>query len=758
MNEPSILTSSERSTAEFPIQLIFPPQAHFTQPYLALPCLKAWLESQGFEDVEQMDLSVESYEHFLSPRYLERAALRAEEKLDLEQFRSRQQVPFDQMAAYRAAAESRVSAKALVERVEAAKAVLRGKNFYEAEHYQPAVRTIYNALRLVSAAHFPTALTPHNFTMRHSIERSAEVLAGTLDEDENPYIAWFRTEIMPRLVARRPRLVGLSVIYGSQLIPALTLGRIIKEELPDCHVTAGGGFLAYIGAKLMAAPGMHQCLDSIVEHEGERPMQLLAQALRDGTGLEDVGSLTWFKRDQRDQSEPRAVVNLRCHPIDFGDAPLPNFDGLPLDLYFSEQVVLPYDVNRGCYHSECTFCTLPSVIGPGFRTRRVKGMVDHIEALQAKHGLSNFYFITDCMPPATLRELPRELIGRGIDIQWSCDAKVERRSYEDGGAQLLFDSGCRKLLFGFECVTPRILLMMEKGQTTSDVTFVTEACHRAGISVTWYAMVGFPSETRREAEATTQFIRDHAGLIQEVSLQNFHIDEVSEVYRTPERYGVTVHHDEQADLQLYHDYSVKEGLSQVEAAEVHADVRQVLRECLPIFSGENILFFMQKSHYFLHLARGTTPAEFSAQCLARNQQQAARNLRDDLIVNKTLASLPIPFSHSEARRSLGTRLAIAARPENQTGTFDLKASKVAARFTPALMRDKRILIYIADQAQFVELRPDGLRALEALKAAGGLSDLRSSIDSSGPDAEVAVERLNSFAGELYRLGVLQTAK
>ena len=35
----------------FPIDLIFPPQAHQTQPYLALPCIKAWLEDKGYTNV-----------------------------------------------------------------------------------------------------------------------------------------------------------------------------------------------------------------------------------------------------------------------------------------------------------------------------------------------------------------------------------------------------------------------------------------------------------------------------------------------------------------------------------------------------------------------------------------------------------------------------------------------------------------------------------------------------------------------------------
>ncbi|MFT7484718.1 MAG: anaerobic magnesium-protoporphyrin IX monomethyl ester cyclase [Candidatus Paceibacteria bacterium] len=735
----------------FPITLVFPPQAHFTQPYLALPCLKAWLQEHGFDDVQTLDLSVESYEHFLTPEYLTWAAQRAEERLPFERFGQGSHISFEEMPAFRAAVETRVSAAALIERIEDAKAVLRGRNFFDSESYLPAVRTIYNALRIVSAAHYPSALTPHNFTMRYAIERSAEVLEATLNEAENPYIDWFRKCVLPDLIERRPRLVGLSVIYGSQLIPALTLGRMIKQALPDCHITAGGGFLAYIGDKLMAAPGIEVCLDSIVEHEGERPMEQLAAALRDGTSLEGIDSLTWFDREQ---APVKAVANLRGHPITLNEAPLPDFSGLPLELYFSAKVVLPYDVNRGCYHSECTFCTLPTVIGPGYRSRKVTSMVEHLLELQSTHGTDEFYLVTDCMPPATLRELPRELLRQEANITWSCDAKVERKSYQDGGAQLLYDAGCRKLLFGFESVTPRILTMMEKGQTTEDVTFVSRACHEAGISVTWYAMVGFPSETHEEAEATMEFIEQHAGMIQEVSLQNFHVDEVSEVFRTPDRYGVTIHDDPNADLQLYHDYSVSSGMSQEDAAEIHAEARQLLREALPIFSGENVLYFMQKSHYYLHLARGASPTEFAEQCKQREASRESREVGDKLMVSANLEFLPIPFSHSTCRRALGSRLARAARPENQTGSFDAQAAQLAGSRVPPLARESRVLIYVADEAEFLELHPDGVIAIDALRKAGSLGELRRSIASHSGSGPSAREHLDRFAGALQRSGVL----
>ena len=113
----------------FPITLAFVPQGHFTQPYLALPCLKAWLQAAGFDDVEQRDLSIEAYDHFLSPAYLRRAQERVRERLPLSTFEDRENLPLGELRAFRSAAESEVSANAVIADVEAAKAVLRSDNY-----------------------------------------------------------------------------------------------------------------------------------------------------------------------------------------------------------------------------------------------------------------------------------------------------------------------------------------------------------------------------------------------------------------------------------------------------------------------------------------------------------------------------------------------------------------------------------------------------------------------------------------------------
>jgi hypothetical protein len=630
----------------------------------------------------------------------------------------------------------------VVDRVEEAKAVVRSEAFYDADRYLPAMRTLYHGLRLASAAHHPCELTPHNFTTGHANDHSTEVLAATRDREQNPFLEHFEEDLLPRLLARRPRVLGMSVIYGSQLVPALTLGRLVKQHLPDCHVTAGGGFLAYIGRKLMSAASTAECLDSLVFHEGEGPLLALCESLRDGTRLHGVGSLAWF-----DGGAP--VFNDPAHPVRLDAAPPPDFDGLPFERYFSPEPVLPYDVNRGCYYGECTFCTLPTVIGPGFRTRSAATIADHVVHLRDRYGARNFNLITDCMPPGMLRDLPEELIAREAGVNWWADARVEPRAYSAEACRRLYESGCRKLLFGFESASPRILKLMQKGQSPRATLEVARNCADAGISVTFYAMVGFPGETREEARQTLRFLVENNDVVREVSLQTFHVDEVAVTYREPERFGMTILDDPQGDLALYHDYEAAEGMTRAEAAEAFQEMMAAFREAFPLFEGDHLLYFMQKSHYFLHLARGTTPEEFAASCDAREAARGQRGASGDLLSAPGLALADLPFSYVEVVRRLGHPLARAIRPDFTTGRYVAGAREAAESALGSVPRDARVLAYAPGAAELAELRPDGRAVLEALTAAGSLLALA--------DDPVATDRLRAFAEPLARLGILVPA-
>ena len=126
----------------------------------------------------------------------------------------------------------------------------------------------------------------------------------------------------------------------------------------------------------------------------------------------------------------------------------------------------------------------------------------------------------------------------------------------------------------------------------------------AGISVTLYAMVGFPSETLEEARGTLQTILDHQSLIQEVSVRVFYLDERSEIFKRREEFDIVeIYPDEESDLQVYYDFKATTGMSRREARDVYLEFTQALRSHFPVFQNTNMLYHELKSHYFLYLAK-----------------------------------------------------------------------------------------------------------------------------------------------------------
>ena len=74
--------------------LIFPPQGHFTQPYLSLPSLAAYLRQNGYEDTWQLDVNIAAYDHFLSEERLTRSLARINAKERLAELDAKQTLIF----------------------------------------------------------------------------------------------------------------------------------------------------------------------------------------------------------------------------------------------------------------------------------------------------------------------------------------------------------------------------------------------------------------------------------------------------------------------------------------------------------------------------------------------------------------------------------------------------------------------------------------------------------------------------------------
>ncbi len=672
------------------VALIFPPQGHFTQPYLSLPSLAAFLRQNGYDDVHQLDVNIEAYDHFLSKERLTRSLERIDAKARLAELDAQEQLVFSDMERYQTLSEVALVGETVADSIEEAKRVLRsGEEFYDYERYLWAGRTMEQALRIFSAEYAPTKLTAHGFVMRHRIERTAEILAAIDCEEENPYLEYFREHTLPQLEAIDPDLIGISLTFPSQAIPTLTLCKLIKQWKPSVHITLGGGLLAYTAKKLSQRPELWTIVDSLVLLEGERPLLQLCEHVAGERPLSSVTNIVYQDANGVVQTTPQET------PLDIKTLPTPDFDGLPLEKYFSPELVLPLAATRGCYWGKCVFCTLYTVIGPGYRGRSVEQTVDDIRVLQEKYGANSFYLAIEDLPPNMAKAFPRAILDAGLKINWWCDARLEHDVFDEQVCRDMADSGCKRIAYGYESASKRVLGRMCKGIDPDQSMELIRRTHDAGISVTLYAMIGFPTETREEAQQTLDTILANQDVVQEVSVRVFYLDERSEIFTRREEFDIVeIYPDPEADLQVYYDFKCKSGMSRAEARQVYLKFTEALRSHFPVFQNTNMLYHELKSHYFLYLVKHGTWEALRTNVLEPANQGAAHAPNGDALRRREeLVELPLAFDRSVLDDIVSSIDSGTIRPRYQS---DLLEDEDRARFDaelPPLERTEATLVY-----------------------------------------------------------------
>jgi len=724
--------------------LVYPPQAHPTQPFLCLPALTAYLRANGFPDTHQRDLNLEAHEYFLRKERLARSRDRVREAFAA--LPREKPLPLPQMDRFRVLAEAAASADGVVEGIELALRTLREEElFYDYDGYFAVVKLLDRAFRLISAEHYPSSLTPHNYTLKHSIEREAEVLAAVFDEEANFFCEYFREKALPEILALAPDLLGISLTYTSQVIPGLALARMVKQARPSIHITVGGGLLAYIGEKMSRSGKVFSVVDSVIVLEGEGPLHELAKNVAAGKEkpADGIGNCIW-------KDGERVVVNPPASPLSIETLPTPEFDGMPMDRYLSPQLALPLAITRGCYWEKCAFCTLYKVIGPGFRQRTLEQVMDDIEAVTKRWKSDVIYFVVEDMPPPLFKQLPAALKARGISVKWWTDARLERNLFTDELCRDLQASGCRRIAFGFESASQRLLDLMEKGTSIDEADGILRRLAKAGISNTLYTMIGFPTETVDEARLTLQWLREHKDVVDEVSLRIFYVDHLSKVFEHPDHYDVKqLLLDPRKDLQVYYDWIPGSGMDRKEARDLFFEFMKTLREEFPLFRGDNLLLFELKSHYFLYLCR------FGNLDFLRDKQAVAVGEAppDDFLEARPRlpdgnAVIDLPYDLRTISETLNDAECAVLKPRYQSGNFKEKLFEEMAPRVPEAPPSLCHAVYRARSCDLLQVGKDAARLMRATDGSRTVAAILADF------SEAQRPKVERFLRDLFTRGLL----
>lgn len=551
------------------ISLLFPPTWHPSQPYLSLPSLTGFLAQAGVGNVTQRDLGIEVLDLVLTQAYGQEVYHRLLDKVkELERGRQGETGPGSDEH-YSRVVEAIDRFPYLIDRIEPAKESLRGEDFFDIERYRESLFLIDKWLELVSTLYFPTRMTVvDNQFNTYSIYSSKDIGKAIRDEAQNPYLALFRERVLPSILADPPDLIGVSITATSQIIPGLTLCRLIKEANRDLHLTIGGSIFTRLVDNLRRCPSLFELTDDFIVFEGETALLELINQMAGKRDFSKVPNLIF-------QQHGRITVNQPFYSENINELPAPNYDGFPLDRYLAPHTVLPVQFSRGCYYKDCAFCAL-TLDHQNFRQKDPGKTVDDLQMLAEKYRTPYFFFTDECLALSPTKRLCQQIIDRNLRVQWTAEMRFEKNLSRDL-LTLMRDAGCLKIVFGLESFNQRVMDFMKKGITQASVRRITEDCLDLGVAIHCYIIAGFPTETEEEALETMNFVvgneRLHSSYGFSCQPCLFDLEKEAPIMSDPGGYGIRrIMRPASEDLSLGFFYEVKEGMTPEEAEKVYQHI------------------------------------------------------------------------------------------------------------------------------------------------------------------------------------------
>ncbi|WP_066721745.1 B12-binding domain-containing radical SAM protein [Sphingomonas pituitosa] len=220
-------------------------------------------------------------------------------------------------------------------------------------------------------------------------------------------------------------------------------------------------------------------------------------------------------------------------PVD--TSPVPDFADFPWDRYRVR--IVPMMTGRGCQWARCSFCSdVVSVNGRTFRTRSLESVLHEMREQSRRHATTNFLFLDLKLNsnPAMFRGIAEHAQDVVPGAQWIGTVHVDTRA--DNGLsradlRAAAAGGMRRVSFGLESGSQRMLDLMQKGATVEGNAAFIRHAFEAGISVRCTMFKGYPGETAADLAETAAFLEAHAPYLDRVRFNDFSILEDTPVWQ-----------------------------------------------------------------------------------------------------------------------------------------------------------------------------------------------------------------------------------
>jgi radical SAM superfamily enzyme YgiQ (UPF0313 family) len=316
-------------------------------------------------------------------------------------------------------------------------------------------------------------------------------------------------------LARAPHaLVGISVMPGPQVRPAIAISAAIREAYPQIPIAWGGYFPTMYPDTAINAP----YVDYVVRGQGEGTLlELLARlpdagpppgafaSATDASSLEGLHGLTW-KRDGAVQ-----------HNSDRHFRPPADFPLLPYERLGDVQPYLRpsfMGVRTGVHQGaigcryRCEFCGVVTMFNGATLLDDTSRIIAAMTTLRDRYGATAMQFYDNNFFDHEDTSVPLLEAMSTVSMPWWCYARADTLAgFSTRTWELLRRSRLRMAYIGAEAASDAVLKQMKKGARVEHTIETAYRCREYGIIPEFSFVLGGPDDPEGEIDKTFAFIR-----------------------------------------------------------------------------------------------------------------------------------------------------------------------------------------------------------------------------------------------------------
>lgn len=531
--------------------LIYPPVGDCTIPPLGIAKLVGFMRK--FEkQIHILDYNIDALYELLSKENLHKAYLKVCDRI-AEIERKYEELSPETQNEYAILFESKLQGNYLEENIEDALHSLKQMKYYRNWNiYSKKATIIKQSMELVANSYYPSKWD-FRYLNFHGDTSSKKIINILDNRKENFYLEYFERKISD-FEKYSDVYIGISVCYYSQLIPALTLAKLLKNMYPQKKIFLGGSLFSSYIDQWTVFDKFASIIDYIIPFEGEWALL----DMENGMDIKLIPDLVYFNGNnfvQNKISEKRKKLFIK-----------PDFSDFELEKYLNPEILLPIEANTACYWGKCNFCyysTNDTKLFEGDK-KEIDEIVEEIAYMNKEYQATSFFFVDECLPPATAFKIASQILQKNLKIHWASEIRFDA-TFTEEKLRLLRSSGYVMAMLGLESGQERVLKAMNKGTDIQTIRKMLKNCSEVGIHTYAMFFLGFPSETKEEALKTIEFIDENIEYINYYSFGPFILTKNIDIFQNPQRYGVKVYNNDN-DLALSVHYDVDVGLSEDETS------------------------------------------------------------------------------------------------------------------------------------------------------------------------------------------------